>query len=719
MSLLRNWFRSLSQARRIPAPRPRRHKGRGPRLEELESRTLLSVTAHLSGGELVVTGDNSGNTVRADVIPDGELTRERISYLDRGNWVVVGLYFCTSLRIDSGAGDDTVNVDGALAQCSLITINGDGGHDVVNLNSFAPGTVNVLNPPGYTDLNVTDPDGAVSATATVGLSSLTLAHPAHNFTYVVNYTPADLSRLDLDLGDRGNTVTVNDTPFNGRFDGLVTTVRGGSGVDTMNVLRTTAGPLGTARLVLDGNGGLDNVNIGNAGSLAGILAPIDVSNPPAGGYTALTIDTRAFTGTYTATVSDTAISFDGGVPIRYLQRDLRSLTLHGGSGNNTYNITNTPSSTFPGGVVTTVNAGGGDDIFYVLGTAAGATTTLNGGNGYASFVVGGDGAGQLSSIAGRLRLDGQAGGGRVWVNDFGGDEGRTFTLNGSSLSWDTVTWGTVTVEAANVATFEVTGGQGDDTYRVQGTNGAFLWSLDNAGGTNTLIGPGTPNTWSLTAGAAHSYLGADVAFRADQIQNLVGGSDYDTFVFSDGFQIAGTIDGGAGTNTLNYAAYTSDVYVNLVTGVATGVGAGISNIQNVTGASGGPAGSYNILVGNGGNVLTGGTGRRNLLIAGASASTLLGGDDDDILIGGTAAYDTDRAALLAIMAEWTRTDEDCGTRVFNLTHGVGVPLLDATTVSGNGGGNTLLGRGGCDWYFGNLDLDTNDWNPATGTFTSV
>src|SRR5262249_53337348 len=120
----------------------------------------------------------------------------------------------------------------------------------------------------------------------------------------------------------------------------------------------------------------------------------------------------------------------------------------------------------------------------------------------------------------------------------------------------------------------------------------------------------------------------------------------------------------------------------------------------------------------GGNILAGGPGR-NLLIAGRLAGTLVGGDDDDILIGGTTAYDTDRAALLAIMAEWTRTDEDCGTRVFNLTHGVGVPPLDATTVSGNGGGNTLRGGGGCDWYFGNLDLDTNDWDPATGTFTSV
>src|SRR5262249_13201070 len=59
-----------------------------------------------------------------------------------------------------------------------------------------------------------------------------------------------------------------------------------------------------------------------------------------------------------------------------------------------------------------------------------------------------------------------------------------------------------------------------------------------------------------------------------------------------------------------------------------------------------------ILVGTGGNTLTGGRGL-DLLIAGASASTLNGGDGEDILIGGTTAYDTDLATLDSIMAEWT------------------------------------------------------------------
>src|SRR5207245_326919 len=145
---------------------------------------------------------------------------------------------------------------------------------------------------------------------------------------------------------------------------------------------------------------------------------------------------------------------------------------------------------------------------------------------------------------------------------------------------------------------------------------------------------------------------------------------------------------------LDYSAYSTSVSVDLQTATATGVGGRIANIQNVAGGTGGGPGVYNILVGKGGNTLAGGNGRRNLLIAGSSASILIGGDDDDILIGGTTAYDMDVAALMAIMNYWSGTSDDYATRVGNLLAGSGVPLLDATTVSSNGGGNFLTGLAG-------------------------
>jgi hypothetical protein len=126
----------------------------------------------------------------------------------------------------------------------------------------------------------------------------------------------------------------------------------------------------------------------------------------------------------------------------------------------------------------------------------------------------------------------------------------------------------------------------------------------------------------------------------------------------------------------------------------------IGSIGTLPGASeagasgGGDQGLYNLLIGNGGNTLTGGFGRRNILVAGASASTLNAGDSEDLFIGGFTIYDTDPAltSWLQLAAYWAGTD-DYFTRVSNLTSGNGVPLLDTTTVTSNGGGNTLTGNG--------------------------
>jgi hypothetical protein len=113
-----------------------------------------------------------------------------------------------------------------------------------------------------------------------------------------------------------------------------------------------------------------------------------------------------------------------------------------------------------------------------------------------------------------------------------------------------------------------------------------------------------------------------------------------------------TLDGGGGTNTLDYSPYTGDVMVDLPTAYATGLSS-INNIKNVVGSNG-----NNLIVGNGtGNYLTGGT-RRNVLIGRGGGATLdarssLG---DNILIGGTTDWDMNLAALQAIMNEWDRPD---------------------------------------------------------------
>jgi hypothetical protein len=126
----------------------------------------------------------------------------------------------------------------------------------------------------------------------------------------------------------------------------------------------------------------------------------------------------------------------------------------------------------------------------------------------------------------------------------------------------------------------------------------------------------------------------------------------------------------------------------------------------------------NILVGGGYGTLIGGSGR-DILIAGKDGpATLDAGSGDDILIGGYTAYDNNIPALLAIMAEWGRTDADYATRVAQLlgTESGGLNgsyLLNTSTVSENGVSDVLNGGTGMYWFFKETTKDTIN-NRTTG-----
>ncbi len=90
---------------------------------------------------------------------------------------------------------------------------------------------------------------------------------------------------------------------------------------------------------------------------------------------------------------------------------------------------------------------------------------------------------------------------------------------------------------------------------------------------DTLIVSGS--TWNITS--TNNGTVGNIAFT--NIQNLVGGSDNDLFILSDGQGVTGMIDGGGGINTLDYSHYTTIAVVNLSAGTATNIGGGIRNIQ--------------------------------------------------------------------------------------------------------------------------------------------
>jgi hypothetical protein len=236
--------------------------------------------------------------------------------------------------------------------------------------------------------------------------------------------------------------------------------------------------------------------------------------------------------------------------------------------------------------------------------------------------------------------------------------------------------------------------------------------------TNTLVGPNLPAAWAITddnTGTLQIKVGDVPSFRFTGVQNLIGGTKSDEFLFSNGKAVDGRIDGGGGGDWLDYSAYTTPVQVSLSKGQATGVSDGalgrVSNILNVRGGSGqntlaGDA-QNNILVGGVHNsALSGGAGR-DLLIGGAGpTTTIAAGSGGAILIGGSTIYDNDNAALVAILAEWQRTDRTYRQRVGDLANGGGLNgtkvLAFGTTVHDDGSQGSLVGGTGMDWFLTNL-----------------
>lgn len=108
--------------------------------------------------------------------------------------------------------------------------------------------------------------------------------------------------------------------------------------------------------------------------------------------------------------------------------------------------------------------------------------------------------------------------------------------------------------------------------------------------------------------------------------------------------------------------------------------------------------------------LNGGIGR-DILIGAGSGDRLDGRGGDDILVGASTAYDNDDAALNALMAEWSSTSIGYAARVENIRTGGGSLngiKLDSTTVTDDNVRDTLIGRGGRDFFVADFDGSDRD-----------
>jgi hypothetical protein len=149
--------------------------------------------------------------------------------------------------------------------------------------------------------------------------------------------------------------------------------------------------------------------------------------------------------------------------------------------------------------------------------------------------------------------------------------------------------------------------------------------------TDSLSGLDAVATWRITGSGSYTAEGATLYH--DGIDTYIGGALVDTFIFNDGVIVPGNIDGRGGSDVLDLSKYTTDVYVNLTSGVASMVTGGLTSLENVIGGSGDDiiygSSKANSLSGGAGNDQLYGLGGDDYLFGGSGADYLSGGDGID------------------------------------------------------------------------------------------
>ena len=248
---------------------------------------------------------------------------------------------------------------------------------------------------------------------------------------------------------------------------------------------------------------------------------------------------------------------------------------------------------------------------------------------------------------------------------------------------------------------------GDTFSSIENLSGSdFADTLTGDLGANSIYGGNGSDT-------IHGGGGDDFLYGQGGGDSLFGDDGDDTLFAS--YSSEG-LDGGAGSDTVSYAASTSYVRIDLALGTAThgyAYSDTLVNIENLIGSD------YNdTLTGNNlSNTLTGGDGR-DWLDGNAADDSLLGGLGNDILIGGTGAdildggdgtdwvyYDYASAGITVNLLTGMATGGDAAGDTF-----ISIERVRATdnddTLTGNAENNLLFGQAGNDTLAGEDGNDT-------------
>lgn len=200
----------------------------------------------------------------------------------------------------------------------------------------------------------------------------------------------------------------------------------------------------------------------------------------------------------------------------------------------------------------------------VEGTSAPTTVNVGSGNTAVSVTASGKNLGLLASY---LTVNGGSGSDSLTVNDSlnplvatsGAGTSTSYSYTVSSQSVERTTYIstrfllmrlTLYINYTNMRRGVTLDTDNNGTpVDVAGRPGPDPVTIDGGTGTNTLNGPAVATSWSLT-GANAGSLGGWVNFTG--FASLAGGSAANSFDFSTGGSLSGSIAGGTGPNLLNY-----------------------------------------------------------------------------------------------------------------------------------------------------------------------
>lgn len=633
-----------------------------------------SDTITTQGSSITITG--AGITLGSIDAGAGAVTLDSSTSIDMGAATSVSQAINVSVDSDNN-GTETLTLRGALSGSSVNLQGGSNGgdtliaRDIANtwaITSLNAGTLNGDNFSSFTNLtggsqndtfnvtgigNITGTfDGGGDTTGDTvdysgrpGIISLTLNGNVQNVENVVG-NGTDSSLAADDVANTWTITSVNDGTVSGVSFTDFSNLTGGTDTDdfTLNggsVTGVLDGGAGTNSLTGNNAANSWNVLSANGGNIVGdVFSFLNISNLTGGSFVdTFVLNSGSISGTIDGGGGNDSLGADNVANSWTITaNNAGTVTGVGGFQNieslNGRNDTDDFSVVDGFGVSGTIDGGGGTDTID-LSTQSGAVVVDLSGTDYANIELYTGNASDSTII--------------------GDNIANAWSINGVYDGLDDGTVGTVSFVNFN----NITGGSDTDSFSL--STGTLSGALSGGGGTDTLVADAATNTWNIVSADAGTVTGVG---SFSSIENLTGNIVADNFIFADGSNITGIVNGATGTDSVDYSAETGAVsvslgslgFLNIETFVGNNVdstitGDDVINDWSITGANDGTltyfTGSTSFIDFNN---INGGSDVDTFTLASGSISGQIDGNaGDNTLIGDNAA------------TTWSITGADSGT----------------------------------------------------------